>query len=160
MSFTKVDILGDRMPYNKTQLLYTQRPVVSTSVSRAAQLEAPGQNLVVCVALDNGFNIEDAIVLNRAAVERGLLTAQRNISLMPLEVGDKICSRHGARVRVCACARVRVCVCDIVLCVLRAKEHRRLDAKCGRPPLQPRRYCPRRNHESACVSKVSRFLCC
>jgi hypothetical protein len=89
--------LADRAPYSKTQLVYTQKPLVSTHVSSDAGLEAPGQNLVVAVALDDGYNMEDAIVINRAAVERGLLLAQRGTELMPLEVGDKISSRHGQK---------------------------------------------------------------
>ena len=55
-----------------------QLPLVTTRFRSAlgpaaAKLLATGQNLVVAIATVAGFNQEDAIVLNRASVERGAL---------------------------------------------------------------------------------------
>lgn len=55
-----------------------QLPLVTTRFRSAlgpaaAKLLATGQNLVVAIAPVSGFNQEDAIVLNRASVERGAL---------------------------------------------------------------------------------------
>ncbi|MFH0713895.1 MAG: DNA-directed RNA polymerase subunit B [Candidatus Micrarchaeota archaeon] len=55
-------------------LYYPQRPLVETDVYRNMELyrRASGQNFVVAVLSYAGHNMNDAIVLNKAAVERGL----------------------------------------------------------------------------------------
>ena len=55
-------------------LYYPQRPMVQTDVydSLALHRRASGQNFVVAVLSYQGFNMNDAIVLNKAAVNRGL----------------------------------------------------------------------------------------
>ncbi len=55
-------------------LYYPQRPLVDTDVYRSLEIykRASGQNFVVAVLSYGGFNMNDAIVLNKAAVERGL----------------------------------------------------------------------------------------
>ena len=55
-------------------LFYPQAPLVQTEAYDALKLprRASGQNFVVAVLSYFGFNMDDAIVLNRAAVERGL----------------------------------------------------------------------------------------
>ncbi len=55
-------------------LFYPQRPIVSTRVYDDLHLEkrASGQNFVVAVATYYGYNIADAVVMNKASIERGL----------------------------------------------------------------------------------------
>ncbi|MEM0074661.1 MAG: hypothetical protein QXX70_02070, partial [Candidatus Micrarchaeaceae archaeon] len=55
-------------------LFYPQRPIVSTKVYDDLHLEkrASGQNFVVAVATYYGYNIADAVVINKAAIDRGL----------------------------------------------------------------------------------------
>lgn len=55
-------------------LFYPQAPIVTTSVYRAAHMEThpSGQNFVVALTTYYGYNTKDAVVLNKAAVDRGL----------------------------------------------------------------------------------------
>ncbi len=55
-------------------MYYPQKPLVMTDVYRALNLErrAAGQNFVVAVATYKGWNMADAIVVNKSAVDRGL----------------------------------------------------------------------------------------
>ncbi len=55
-------------------LIYPQLPLVQTCVTDLLGLnDRPiGQNLVVAVISEPGYNMEDAIILNKAAVDRGL----------------------------------------------------------------------------------------
>ncbi len=55
-------------------MYYPQRPVVNTSVYRTLNLEkhASGQNFVVALSTYYGYSMDDATILNKAAVERGL----------------------------------------------------------------------------------------
>ncbi|MEM3781696.1 MAG: hypothetical protein QXT43_01910, partial [Candidatus Micrarchaeaceae archaeon] len=55
-------------------LFYPQRPIVSTRVYENLRLSkrASGQNFVVAVATYYGYNIADAVVINKAAIDRGL----------------------------------------------------------------------------------------
>jgi DNA-directed RNA polymerase subunit B len=55
-------------------MLYPQTPIVSTKAMSLLGLEKrpAGQNCVVAVLPFDGYNIEDAIVLSKPAVERGL----------------------------------------------------------------------------------------
>ncbi|MGC9037386.1 MAG: DNA-directed RNA polymerase subunit B [Candidatus Micrarchaeia archaeon] len=55
-------------------LFYPQRPIVSTRVYDDLHFEkrASGQNFVVAVATYYGYNIADAVVMNKASIERGL----------------------------------------------------------------------------------------
>ncbi len=52
---------------------YPQTPIVRTfSHEIFKEQDAIGQNVIVAVMTQEGYNIEDAIILNRASVERGL----------------------------------------------------------------------------------------
>ena len=55
-------------------MLYPQAPIVNTKAMKLLGLEdrPAGQNCVVAVLPFDGYNIEDAIVLSKAAVDRGL----------------------------------------------------------------------------------------
>ena len=55
-------------------LFYPQNPVVSTVAYRNSKVDRhpSGQNFVVALSTYYGYNMKDAIVLNKAAVDRGL----------------------------------------------------------------------------------------
>ncbi len=53
-------------------LHYPQKPIVRSFVYDTLNVYPAGQNLVVAVMTYEGYNIEDAIVLNKSSVERGL----------------------------------------------------------------------------------------
>ena len=61
--------------YPRMHLLhYPQKPLVKTKVYSLAGLEErpAGQNFVVALITGGGYNIQDAIVINKASIERGL----------------------------------------------------------------------------------------
>ena len=51
---------------------YPQEPLVSTKMSSALTEFPEGQNITVAVMCHDGYNMNDAIVMNRSSVERGL----------------------------------------------------------------------------------------
>jgi DNA-directed RNA polymerase subunit B len=53
-------------------LAYPQTPLVKTTVSNILEDYPGGQNIVVAVMCYDGFNLNDAIVINRSSAERGL----------------------------------------------------------------------------------------
>jgi len=53
-------------------LHYPQKPLVRSFVYDTLDIYPAGQNLVVAVMPFEGYNLEDAIVLNKASVDRGL----------------------------------------------------------------------------------------
>jgi DNA-directed RNA polymerase subunit B len=55
-------------------MYYPQQPLVQTSIYRALNLKdkAAGQNCVVALTSYHGYNMADAIVVNRSSVDRGL----------------------------------------------------------------------------------------
>ncbi len=53
-------------------LHYPQKPIVRSFVYDTLNVYPAGQNLVVAIMTYEGYNIEDAVVLNRGSVERGL----------------------------------------------------------------------------------------
>ncbi len=55
-------------------LYYPQEPIVQTSVYKALNLreKSAGQNCIVALTSYHGYNMADAIVINRSAVDRGL----------------------------------------------------------------------------------------
>lgn len=60
------------------QLSYTHRPLVSTKIlDLISYNEIPaGQNAMVAVMSYSGYDIEDALVLNKASIERGFFRAE------------------------------------------------------------------------------------
>jgi len=53
-------------------LTYPQMPLVETVTDRILNQHPYGQNIVVAIMCWDGFNMNDAIVLNKSSVERGL----------------------------------------------------------------------------------------
>ena len=63
-----------RMDMDVNLLHYPQKPVVRTMVNDIAGYEKhpAGQNMVVAIMSYEGYNMEDAVILNKASVERGM----------------------------------------------------------------------------------------
>lgn len=61
-----------RMDTKFNNLAYPQSPLVETKVSNMMQEYPEGHNIVVAVTCYEGFNLNDAIVMNKSSVERGL----------------------------------------------------------------------------------------
>jgi len=53
-------------------LAYPQMPMVTTKTSKILKEFPEGQNIVIAITCYDGYNMEDAIVLNKSSVERGL----------------------------------------------------------------------------------------
>jgi DNA-directed RNA polymerase subunit B len=53
-------------------LHYPQRPIVRSFVYDTLNIHPAGQNVVVAVMTHEGYNIEDALILNKGSVDRGL----------------------------------------------------------------------------------------
>lgn len=61
-----------RLDTDVSVLHYPQRPLVRSFTYDALDLYPAGQNLVVAVLPYESYNVEDAIVLNKASVDRGM----------------------------------------------------------------------------------------
>ncbi|MEK6915502.1 MAG: DNA-directed RNA polymerase subunit B'' [Nanoarchaeota archaeon] len=61
-----------RMDTNSSILHYPQNPLVKSFVFDTLKLYPSGQNIVVAIMPYEGYNLEDATILNRASVERGM----------------------------------------------------------------------------------------
>jgi len=62
-----------RFDTNYNILLYAQKPLVSTQSSDKLIGTHPiGQNMIIAIASFEGYNMEDAVIMNKASVERGL----------------------------------------------------------------------------------------
>ncbi len=53
-------------------LHYPQRPIVRSFVYDTLNIHPAGQNVIVAVMTHEGYNIEDALILNKGSVDRGL----------------------------------------------------------------------------------------
>ncbi|MDY6761806.1 MAG: DNA-directed RNA polymerase subunit B [Candidatus Nanohaloarchaea archaeon] len=62
-----------RYDTNANVLTYPQRPIVNTGTEEDAIGEHPiGQNMVIAISSFDGYNIEDAVIMNKASIERGI----------------------------------------------------------------------------------------
>lgn len=63
-----------RMDMDVNLLDYPQRPVVQTIMHNISNYDShpSGQNIVVAIMSFKGYNMEDAIILNRSSIERGM----------------------------------------------------------------------------------------
>jgi DNA-directed RNA polymerase subunit B len=61
-----------RMDTDVSILHYAQKPLVRSFVYDTLNIYPAGQNIIVAVMPWEGYNIEDAVVLNQASVDRGL----------------------------------------------------------------------------------------
>ncbi|MCJ7450670.1 MAG: DNA-directed RNA polymerase subunit B [Candidatus Nanohaloarchaeota archaeon QJJ-9] len=63
----------NRYDTNADLLDYPQRPIVTTRTYDKVAGEHPsGQNMVIAVSSFEGYNIEDAVIFNKASIDRGL----------------------------------------------------------------------------------------
>jgi DNA-directed RNA polymerase subunit B len=53
-------------------LHYPQKPIVRTFVYDTLNVYPSGQNVIVAIMTHEGYNMEDALILNKASVDRGL----------------------------------------------------------------------------------------
>ncbi len=61
-----------RLDTDVSILHYPQKPIVRSFVYDTLNMYPAGQNIVVAVMTYEGYNMEDAVVLNKSSVERGL----------------------------------------------------------------------------------------
>src|SRR3989344_1649299 len=61
-----------RLDTNSSILHYPQNPIVKSFIFDTLKIYPAGQNIVVAVMPYEGYNLEDATILNRASVERGM----------------------------------------------------------------------------------------
>ena len=61
-----------RLDTNVSILNYPQNPIVKSFVYDTLNIYPAGQNLIVAIMPYDGYNMEDAIVLNKASVDRGM----------------------------------------------------------------------------------------
>ncbi len=54
-------------------LVYPQSPIIDTATSDILRQYPSGQNVVLAVMCWDGYNLNDAVVMNRSSIERGLL---------------------------------------------------------------------------------------
>lgn len=64
-----------RVDTKSNVMIYPQRPLVQTHAHKSINYDAHpnGMNLIVAIASFEGFNMEDAIVINEGSIQRGLL---------------------------------------------------------------------------------------
>jgi len=61
-----------RLDVDVSLLHYPQKPIVRSFVYDSINFYPAGQNMVVAVLPYEGYNMEDAVILNKASVERGI----------------------------------------------------------------------------------------
>lgn len=53
-------------------LTYPQKPIVTTKTSKIMEEFPEGQNIVIAIMCYDGYNMNDAVVMNKSSVERGM----------------------------------------------------------------------------------------
>ncbi|MFB6167122.1 MAG: DNA-directed RNA polymerase subunit B [Candidatus Nanohaloarchaea archaeon] len=61
-----------RYDTNANVMTYPQRPIVDSQTEEAISEHPIGQNMVVAISSFEGYNIEDAVIMNKASIERGM----------------------------------------------------------------------------------------
>lgn len=61
-----------RLDNNVSILHYPQRPLVRSFIYDTLEIYPSGQNIIVAVMPYEGYNMEDAVVLNKASIDRGM----------------------------------------------------------------------------------------
>jgi len=62
-----------RFPTRSNVMSYPQQPIVETNTYDTLLGDHPiGQNMVVALASFDGYNIEDAVIMNKASIDRGM----------------------------------------------------------------------------------------
>ncbi len=61
-----------RMDTKFNILSYPQSPIVETNVSRILNEYPEGQNIIIAIMCHDGYNLNDAIVMNKSSVDRGM----------------------------------------------------------------------------------------
>ena len=61
-----------RLDTDVSVLEYPQKPIVRSFIYDTLQTYPAGQNVVVAIMTHEGYNIEDALILNKGSVDRGL----------------------------------------------------------------------------------------
>ena len=64
---------GDRMDTVRYQMIYPQKPIVSTEIAKLTGFEKfpAGHNACIAVMSYSGYDIEDAVIINKASVDKG-----------------------------------------------------------------------------------------
>jgi DNA-directed RNA polymerase III subunit RPC2 len=64
---------GDRMDTVRYQMVYPQKPIVSTEIAKLTKFEEfpAGHNACIAVMSYSGYDIEDAVIINKASVDKG-----------------------------------------------------------------------------------------
>lgn len=66
----------EKMESNSHVLWYPQKPIVNNKINKIINMNnlPSGQNLVVAICSYYGYNMEDSIIINKSAIDRGLLS--------------------------------------------------------------------------------------